>query len=162
MLFFSKACSRRNISDNVSNDSVLYWAIVKICDEALLDAWPVALSTLQRMWEGDPRGQDQIRDFEARLQTASRDSNRARAIGSAFDSFVQLAAAYEGQRLLEWAVDTLGDMHTADADAELDRIYAQLQDSLKQFPDDAPARQFAERIEGARSWRALYNRRKER
>ncbi len=144
--------------DNVSNVAVNNWAIVKICDEGLIDAWPTARGWLERMWGSDPGGQDEIRDLEARLQIASRDSNRARAIGSAFDSFVQLAGTNEGQRLLEWAVDTLADMHTAGADAELDRIYTQLQDGLKQFPDDVPARQFAKRIEGTRVWRPLYKR----
>jgi len=144
--------------DNASNIAVNNWAIVKICDEGLTDAWPTARSKLKQMWEGDTRGEDEIRHLEARIQIAARDPNRARALGSVFDSFVQMESTGEGHMRLQWAVETLDAMHTADADAELDRIYAQLQDSLKQFPNDPTARDFVTRIEDSRTWRALYKR----
>jgi hypothetical protein len=147
----------REHHDNVSNVAVNNWAITTISDEGLSEAWPTGRNWLKKMWGGDPGGEDEIRDLEARVQIAARDTNRVRALGSVFDSFVQMAGNREGYRLLDWAVGTLIGMHTAEADAELDRIYAQLQDGLKQFPDDVPARQFAKLIKDSEASRTLYS-----
>ena len=93
------------------------WAVEELCDRGALVALPEIQQSIRRRSPGQ-RGDDEIRFCEARIQVLLRYPDRMKALGSV----LRLDTASEDERLVRWAISQLASMHSANADAELDKF----------------------------------------
>lgn len=106
------------------------WAGEQLCDRGALSALPDVRQWLRSRRNG-PRDEDDIEFCEARMRTVARDPDRAKALGTAFSSFVSSANSFRERRLLSWAIGELAAMKSPEADAELDRVRDEIGVALK-------------------------------
>lgn len=106
------------------------WAVEELCNRGALSALP-DVRQLMRGRRNGPRDEDDIEFCEARMRTVARDPDRAKALGTAFRSFVSSANSFRERRLLTWAIGQLDVMKSPEADAELDRVLNQVGAALK-------------------------------
>ena len=67
-------------------------------------------------------GEEEIRFAEARIRAVTSDPDRAKALVNA----LKISSDPNDERLIQWAVPLLASMHTAAADAELEKYSAAL------------------------------------
>lgn len=121
----------------MSKGAVMFWALEELCDAGAASALPRVRQTLSDLWAGQQFAQDEAVFCEDRMQVITRDTDRARALGSIFGSIASLESNSEGKRLIEWAMVQLMAMRTPSADAELERVAGDLALQAKNFPEDA-------------------------
>jgi len=129
------------------------WAGEELCNRGALSA----LSDVQSWMKGRRSGQPGVDDAEfceARMRSVARDPDRAKALGLVFSSFVSLANSFQGQRLLTWAIGSLGTMKSPEADAELDRLRDELGAVLKAEPGEPNLLLFQTELDDVRKGRA--------
>jgi hypothetical protein len=139
--------------DAMSKGAVTLWAIEELCDGGATSALPRIRQTLAQLWTGEPFAADEAAFCQDRMQVLSRDTDRAKALGSVFGSIVSLENTLEGKRLLQWAMLQLSALHTSSANSELERIASDLAIQAKNFPHDVQLSQTKEFIDGILSVR---------
>jgi hypothetical protein len=122
------------------------WAIDELCNSGAAAALPEIEGSIRKS-KGEPGEQD-IEFCKARIQVVSRDPDRAKALGSV----LSLDAQPNDNRLVWWAISQLTAMHTAAADAEMERFAAQ----VNSLPRESPIRRrllvFRAGISSIRPW----------
>ena len=125
--------------DAVSNGAVRLWAVGELCDRGSLVSLSVIQKSIRNFWTGQ-RGEDEIRFCEARIHVIRRNPDRVKALGSA----LALDDGVDDTRLRLWAIYQLDEMHSSEADAELDRFA----NDISKLPKQSPMRQRVSLLEG--------------
>jgi hypothetical protein len=104
--------------------SVRSWAVEQLCDMGSAYSLPVIEKVLRDIW-GDQSAEQ--RDFcESRIRVVVANENRASALGA-----VLVVTPNANARLMLWALEQLIEMHTDDAERELDRLSQATSGDLK-------------------------------
>lgn len=83
------------------------------------------------------------------MEILRRDSDRAKALGTAFENVQRSAADSNGRALLQWAITQLALMNTAQADAELERAKQELSAAFKSDPRDYSIAELSNQVQQA-------------
>ena len=106
---------------------VASWAVEELCNRGNTSSLPVIQKMVKGWWTG-PRGEEQIRWCEARMEIVNRDPDRAKALGSALSLRKLWAIHNSGGR--RGSSSQLRDMNSDEADAVIDRFLAQIGQSF--------------------------------
>ena len=104
-----------------SRGLVVHWASQQLCDQGASTALPLIERSITNNWPGT-HGAEEIAFCESRIRVISRDPDRVKALRSVLSIDNEAVS----ERLIRWAVAQLDSMHSAAADAELDRFANEL------------------------------------
>jgi hypothetical protein len=94
------------------------WAVDELCDRGSFPSLVTIQNAIRRIYRGDDRAEGYIAFCEARITALYGKPDRAKALGALLNAETDRA----NRQLLIWAVGQLAKMHTAEADAELNRF----------------------------------------
>lgn len=111
----------RASNDAMSNGAVHGWAENELCNAGTVTSLPVIQESIRNR-DPSPRGEEEVQFCEARIEVIRRSSDRIAALATA----LRVAEEPQDEKLVRWAFYQLADMHSASADAELDRFAAEI------------------------------------
>ena len=104
------------------------WAVEELCDRGSRESLPFIIQHLTRVYSLAREVDGALKFCEARIDLISRDPDRIKALGS----FLSVHSVGDPE-LFGWAINTLRDMKSARAEAEVERFA----DEIEDLPDAA-------------------------
>jgi hypothetical protein len=139
----------RTLGEGDGRGLVAHWVSDQLCDQGTAAALPLIKQSFRNSWSGR-YGEDEIAFCESRMRVVSRNSDRAKALGSV----LAIDSDATDDRLIRWAVYQLDLMRSPSADAELDRFAKELGKLRSGTPQYARFSEFDEAIRDSRRRRA--------
>ncbi len=109
------------ITRTETRDSLLAWAVDKLCDSGAIRSLPEIRQAIRRRLNGK-RDEEDIRFCEGKIQVISSNPDRIKALSSV----LRTESTPEYDRLQRWSIYQLADEGNATADAELRRFAAEI------------------------------------